>query len=48
MTQKLYIFPNYMVEHLIDLSKEYEDIVSPSDIEKFKSIATEYDETYIN
>ena len=44
----VYSFPNYMIEHIIELAQEYEDIVSFSDIEKFKKIATTYDETYIN
>jgi len=44
----VYFFPNYMIEHIIELSQEYKEIVSLSDIEKFKSIATAYDETYIS
>lgn len=44
----VYSFPNCMIEHIIELSQEYEDIVSLSDIEKFRCIATTYDETYIN
>ncbi len=45
---KVYSFPNYIIDHIIELSLEYENIVSCSDIEKFRSIATVYDETYIN
>jgi hypothetical protein len=36
------------IELLIELSSDYENIVSLEDIEKFKSIATEIDERYIN
>lgn len=44
----VYSFPNYMIEHIIELSQEYEDIVSLEEIEKFRGIATSYDETFIS
>lgn len=48
MLGAVYSFPKYIIEHIIELSQDYDDIVSLDDIEKFKSIATAYDETYIN
>lgn len=48
MLGAVYSFPKYMIEHIIELSQDYDDIVSLHDIEKFKSIATSYDETYIS
>ena len=48
MKKQEYSFPKYMVEHLKELCFDHDAIVSLDDIEKFKKIATKYDENYIN
>ncbi len=38
----------YILEHIIEVSECYEGIISLADIEKFKKMATEYDQEYIS
>jgi hypothetical protein len=43
-----YCFPNHLVDYIEEISLDYENIVSKSDIDIFKKNATKYDEVYIN